>query len=230
MESYYAERLTAERLRECYEIAPPRVQQYLEAEVRYIKNRLQPSDDVLELGCGYGRVLRRLALKARVAVGIDTSAASLRLGRKVLSGVSNCWLLRMNAVPLGFRDRVFDLVTCVQNGISALRVDRRALIAEAVRVTRPGGRVLFSSYAGGFWEDRLDWFRLQSERGLLGKIDWQATRDGTIVCTDGFRATTVSPDEFRWLTRDLDVDRRIEEVDGSSVFCELRVRERPAAR
>ena len=52
----------------------------------------------------------------------------------------------MDAAALGFRDRVFDVVVCIQNGISAFKVDRRALIAEAIRVTRPGGSVLFSSY------------------------------------------------------------------------------------
>lgn len=223
MASYYTERLAAERLRQCYEIAPPRTRQYLEAEIAHVVQRIRPSDTVLELGCGYGRVLRRLAGQTRMAVGIDTSHASLELATRFLVGIANCRLVRMDAGALGFRDGSFDVVVCVQNGISALRVDPRRLLAESVRVTRPAGRVLFSSYAASFWEERLAWFRLQSAQGLLGEIDWAATGAGVIVCKDGFRASTVGPDEFRALAAGLGRRVVVEEVDGSSVFCEIAV-------
>jgi 2-polyprenyl-6-hydroxyphenyl methylase/3-demethylubiquinone-9 3-methyltransferase len=218
---YYAERLSAERLRQCYQLAPPRVQQYLEAEIAHVLSRVRPADMLLELGCGYGRVVERLAAKARAVVGIDTSAASLKLGRELLRHLPNCRLLEMNAVSLGFCDRVFDVVVCVQNGISAFKVDQRALIVESLRVTRPGGRVLLSTYSERFWEHRLEWFRLQAGHGLVGEIDWAATGQGVIVCRDGFRATTIGPDEFMTLTAGLGVCQRVEEVDESSLFCEL---------
>ncbi|MEW6199614.1 MAG: hypothetical protein AB1601_13245 [Planctomycetota bacterium] len=80
-----------------------------------------------------------------------------------------------------------------------------------------------SSYAERFRPHRLEWFRLQSEHGLLGEIVWAATDAGVIVCKDGFRATTVGPDEFRTLTTGLPAAVHIREVDESSVFCELTV-------
>ena len=221
MADYYSERLSAERLRGCYDIASPRVQQYLAAEIDHVLTRIRKTDLVLELGCGYGRVLRKLAPAAAAVVGIDTLRASLQLARETLSAVTDCHLARMDAMALGFRDHVFDVVACIQNGISAFGVDRRRLLAEAVRVTRPGGRVLFSSYADGFWNERLLWFRLQSEHGLLGEINWDATGNGVIVCKDGFRATTVTPDDFQTLVSSLGVAADIQEVDGSSVFCEI---------
>lgn len=221
MSGYYSERLSAERLRKCYEIAPPRVKQYLDAEIQHTASQIRPADTVLELGCGYGRVLEKLAPKAKRLVGIDTSRSSIELGRELLRGLANCWLLQMDAVALGFRDQVFDVVLCIQNGISAFKVDQQALIAESIRVTRAGGRVLLSSYSAKFWDARLEWFRLQSEQGLLGEIDWAATGDGVIVCKDGFSATTLSRDDFVSLTSGLGVQRRIEEVDASSIFCEL---------
>jgi SAM-dependent methyltransferase len=219
--SYYAERLSAERLRRCYEIAPPRVQQYLAAEVAHVGGRIRPADAVLELGCGYGRVLEQLAPRCRLLVGVDTSPASLRLAVTVLQATPHCRVVQMNAAALGFRDAVFDVVFCIQNGISAFAVDRRALLAESVRVTRSGGRVLFSSYAEGFWPERLEWFRLQAECGLLGEIDWGATGAGQIVCRDGFTASTVSAAEFDALAAAVDRRARVEEVDQSSLFCEL---------
>ena len=223
MGDYYSERLSAERLRRCYEIAPPRVKQYLEAESQHVVQRIQPTETVLELGCGYGRVLRPLADVSASVVGIDTSYTSLQMAREHSPETGDCALALMDAANLGFRDRVFDVVVCVQNGISAFKVEQRTLIAESIRVARPGGRVLFSSYSDKFWRDRLDWFRLQSEHGLLGEIDWQATGDGVIVCRDGFKATTIRRDDFVSLMSTFDIQWRIREVDESSLFCEIAV-------
>jgi len=221
MNSYYEDKLSAKKLMKCYEIAPPRVKQYLEAEVNYVLQKIRPNDIVLELGCGYGRILPQLASKARFVIGIDTSLASLFLGREMLANVSNCSLLNMNAVQLAFCDRVFDCVVCIQNGISAFHVNPYDLIRESVRVTKPGGTVLFSSYSDKFWEDRLKWFQLQSEARLLGEIDHEKTRDGMIVCKDGFTATTFLPHQFLSLTTKLNLDARITEIDKSSLFCEI---------
>ena len=223
MPGYYEDTLSAERLRRCYEIAPPRVRQYLEAEVRHVLGRIGSSDMVLELGCGYGRVMEKLAAKAGLVVGIDTSMSSLKLAKELLVGFSNCRLAAMDAVSLGFGDAVFDLVMCIQNGISAFQVSQRDLVRESVRVTRRGGRVLLSSYAEKFWEARLEWFELQAAHGLVGEIDWERTGEGVIVCKDGFRATTVGPEEFAALASSLGFESVIEEADGSSVFCEIRV-------
>jgi 2-polyprenyl-6-hydroxyphenyl methylase/3-demethylubiquinone-9 3-methyltransferase len=220
---YYSEHLSGARLREVYEIAPPRARQYLEAEIRFVLERLSPACEVLELGCGYGRVALELARVARRVVGIDVSAESLALAaRLALPGV-HCEFLRMDAVDLRFAEASFDVVVCVQNGICAFGVDRLALVREAMRVTRPGGRVLLSSYAEAFWPHRLEWFEAQASRGLVGEIDRDRTGDGVIVCKDGFRAGTMTPAEFRDLCALLGSNPVITEVDGSSIFCEMAI-------
>lgn len=221
MGNYYEDTLSAERLKRCYEIALPRVQQYLKAEIAYVMERIHPGDVVLELGCGYGRIIPSLAQEAGIVIGIDTSLASLDLAGTILANVTNCRLLNMNAVQLAFNDRVFDCVICIQNGISAFHVDRQDLVRESVRVTKQGGKGLFSSYSDKFWEERLKWFQMQSEAKLLGEIDYRKTRNGVIVCKDGFTATTVRPHEFLDLTGNLNLDAQVVEVDESSVFCEI---------
>jgi SAM-dependent methyltransferase len=208
MKNYYDSNLSAERLRLVYELAPVRVKQYLEAEISYVLDRISLSDVVLELGCGYGRVLERLATKAKRVFGIDTSAAGVHVAQ-------------MNAAALGFRDSSFDRVVCIQNGISAFYVDPKTLISESLRVTKRGGLALFSSYSMKFWKDRLEWFRIQSEHGLVGQIDWDATREGEIVCKDGFRGTTYTAERFAKIVSELGRCCTITEVDESSLFCEI---------
>jgi 2-polyprenyl-6-hydroxyphenyl methylase/3-demethylubiquinone-9 3-methyltransferase len=57
----------------------------------------------------------------------------------------------------------------------------------------------------------------------VGEIDEDATRNGTIVCKDGFRASTVRPEEFRVLSEGLGMRMAIDVVEGSSLFCEITV-------
>jgi len=226
MTSYYASFLSGQRLKKCYDIAPPRIQRYLKAELDFVLDRISPEGWTLDLGCGYGRIIPDLMKKARGVVGIDNSLPNLALARLRLKGLEEFHLLAMDAGRLGFAPGVFSNVVCIQNGISAFKVEPNQLIKEAVRVTRPDGMILFSTYADAFWEDRLDWFRLQARQGLVGEIDEDKTQRGTIVCRDGFRATTFSPDDFRELARGLEVEVEIAEVDRSSLFCLIRPRQR----
>ncbi len=218
---YYRTGLAGARLKRCYEVAPPRVQQYLDAEIRHVIREIAGRRAVLELGCGYGRVLRRLAPHAALGVGIDNSFESLLVARDYLAGVSNVHLFCMNAAATGFANSSFDAVVCIQNGISAFHVDRAQLVAEALRLCRSGGIALFSSYADEFWNHRLQWFQMQAEQGLVGPIDYARSGDGNIVCTDGFTASRCSADEFAALAAGSDCEAEIGVVDDSSLFCKL---------
>jgi 2-polyprenyl-6-hydroxyphenyl methylase/3-demethylubiquinone-9 3-methyltransferase len=221
MGSYYEDRLYGSKLKQVYDLASPRICQYLDSEVCYVIEQVQGASRVLELGCGYGRVLKEVAPHVARMAGIDISRASLELATSYLRAVRNCDLVRMDASQLAFRDDTFDAVICIQNGISAFGRNRHELVAEAVRVAKEGGGILFSSYSPRIWTDRLDWFRAQSRAGLLGEIDESRTGAGTIVCKDGFQARTVGGDEFRALFAGLGLAATIREVDGSSVFARV---------
>lgn len=53
MNSYYSDTLSAKKLEKCYEIAQPRIVQYMSAEIEFVMRTLESTDRVLELGCGY---------------------------------------------------------------------------------------------------------------------------------------------------------------------------------
>jgi len=110
--------------------------------------------------------------------------------------------------------------------ISALTVyfDPVQLINESIRVTKDGGIILLSSYSDKIWDARLDWFIKQSKAGLLGEIDFTRTKDGTIYCKDGFKATTYSIDDFNKIIEQMNLDAKVEEVDNSSIFCIIKVK------
>jgi len=224
MSEYYEDKLSAEGLRMCYEIASPRIRQYLYAEVRFVIDYVNGCERVLELGCGYGRVMKEVTHHVRRVTGCDTSRSSLNLAMDYMRPRRNYDLVCADASCLTFQQGVFDAVFCIQNGISAFGVDRRRLIAEALRVAKDGGLTLFSSYSPKIWKDRLAWFREQSKAGLIGEIDESRTGRGTIICKDGFRATSVSRAEFRQLFLGAGARPHIREIDESSLFCITRKR------
>ena len=219
--AYYKEKLSADKLVRCYEIAPRRIRQYFDAEIQFVISNLHGSDLVLELGCGYGRVMKAVSQFVPRIVGNDISRESLEFARSYMESCRKYDVFLMDASQMSFRSCSFDVVFCVQNGISAFRVNKKRLIAESVRVTKDNGTILFSSYSSKIWEARLEWFRKQSLFGLIGEIDEHKTCDGTIVCKDGFRATTVSSDQFVELFDEFGLNASVIEVDESSVFCKV---------
>ena len=219
--TYYKEKLSANKLLRCYEIAPPRIKQYLNAEIRFVISNLRRKGLTLELGCGYGRVMKEVSQFVSLIVGNDISMESLELARSYMEVCQNYAVFLMDASQMTFRSCTFDAVFCIQNGISAFGVNKKHLIAESIRVTKDNGLILFSSYSPKIWQARLEWFRKQSQLGLIGEIDEEKTCDGTIVCKDGFRATTVSTDQFVELSDEFGLNASIMEVDESSIFCKI---------
>ncbi len=219
--NYYSENLHASKLQKCYEIAPERIRRLLKEEIDFILKKISIDDVVLELGCGYGRVSVKLAERAKEVIGIDISPDNIELAKSMYD-IDKLQFYVMNAVKLDFPSNMFDKTICVQNGISSFKEDPFLLLTEALRVTKAGGTVLFSSYADEIWEDRLHWFQLQAEAQLLGEIDYAHTKDGIIICKDGFKATTYSENDFLDLASKCNVKANISVVDHSTVFCEIK--------
>lgn len=107
------------------------------------------SDEVaLDLGCGVGHALNRVARKVHLAVGADATVGMLNGARTLLAreGVTNALLVVTTAEQLPFLDASFDVVTC---RLAAHHfMDAGAAFREVHRVLRPGGRfVLSDNYA-----------------------------------------------------------------------------------
>ena len=185
--------------------------------VRIYPHSVRGDEEALELGAGYGRIMKELAPSLKSITGVDLSERSVELGREYLKGLSNCTILAMDAHSPSF-DRTFDVLLCLQNGLSAMKGDPENLIAQSMRLLVPGGKAYFSSYSPNFWQYRLAWFQEQADKGLLGEIDMEKTGNGRIVCKDGFTATTFDFEDMERLGKSSGYAYTVEEVAGSSVF------------
>jgi SAM-dependent methyltransferase len=95
--------------------------------------------EVLEVGCGTGLILSRIARVARRAAGVDLSTNMLEQARARGLDVQ-----RADATALPFPDASFDVAYSFK--VLAHIQELGAALAEMTRVTRPGGRLFFEFY------------------------------------------------------------------------------------
>jgi SAM-dependent methyltransferase len=101
--------------------------------------------DVLDVGCGAGLDLARLAESGARASGIEISRGSLALARQYLETAGlRATLVQADAARLPFRDAAFDLVLC--HGVLPFAPDPGAIVAECRRVLRKGGLAIVVAY------------------------------------------------------------------------------------
>lgn len=217
MSNYYAQSLNAMKLLQVYQTKYPRIKRYFDEEINFVRQNLYGNEKVLEIGAGYGRIIKELAPFAASFMGIDISKASVELGRDYIKECPNCNIRVMDVYKLEF-DEEFDVVLCLQNGLSAIKGQPINLIKQCMKVLTSGGKAYFSTYSAKFWNHRLAWFHEQADKGLIGEIDLEKTNDGIIMCKDGFTAITFSEDELKKLGEESGFHYRIEEVDESSLF------------
>lgn len=101
-----------------------------------------PIGDLLDVGCGRGRMLKLLASRARRAVGVDIDATARQLARAelMLAGLPNCSLRQGDVHRLPFADAEFD--TVILDDLLLGSADPVRALGEAGRLLRPGGRVI----------------------------------------------------------------------------------------
>jgi SAM-dependent methyltransferase len=131
---------------------------------------LRPETDVLDLGCGFGRVAAALAPRCRSVLGLDVSAGMVAEARRRHAGLPNARFETtpgrdLSALPAG----AFDLILAVDSFPYLVQAGvAEAHVAGAARALRPGGAlaVLNLSYRGDPQLDRADAARWAGAHGM----------------------------------------------------------------
>jgi ArsR family transcriptional regulator len=107
-----------------------------------------PLGDLLDIGCGQGRILKLLASRTHRAVGVDIDSDARRLARAelLLAGSPNCSLRHGDMYSLPFDNQEFD--TIILDGVLDDAERPTDVITEALRLLKTGGRVLLLSATG----------------------------------------------------------------------------------
>jgi ArsR family transcriptional regulator len=131
-----------------------------------------PFERLVDLGAGTGRMLTLLGAKARSAVGLDLSRQMLNIARVEVdkAGLAACELRHGDIFDTRLPDGVADLVTVHQ--VLHYLGDPAAAVAEAARLTGPGGRLVIVDFA----PHELEFLREQHQHRRLGFSDEEMRR------------------------------------------------------
>ena len=149
---------------------------------------------VLEIGCGVGRMTRRLSQLAGRVIATDVSSEMLRRCQLNLTDRDNVDYLQvpgdgtLTGIPASSVDLVFSYITLqhVPDSRAQLRY-----VAESVRVLRQGGRAALQVRATGWSALAVDW------TGHLGH--WVT---GRRTLRAEWRGARLAPDEIRSTARE----------------------------
>jgi SAM-dependent methyltransferase len=135
---------------------------------------LQDHSQVLDVGCGTGRWLRRYLQRNIVPVGLDATQGMLQ--HAAANGVE-CQLVVGCAQSLPFGNEVFDLVSSVTVIQHIPHVDQGDALNEMTRVLRPGGHILLLELIRGqgphiFPRRPSDWIAQASSAGVT-LVEWR---------------------------------------------------------
>ncbi len=131
--------------------------------------RFVRGERVLEIGCGEGNFTTAIADRVGPIVALDRSREMLAAGRRRLAGTAGIRWLLGDGAALPFVERSFDAVVVVT--VLCFAVAPEAVVAEAFRVLRPGGRIVLGEL--GRFSSWAVWRRF---RGLLGHARWRRAR------------------------------------------------------
>jgi len=108
---------------------------------------LKPTDRVLELGCGVGRIGHELAPHVAHWEGADISANMLKVARDRLAGFKNVGLTELTSSDLkALPDASFDKAYCIAVFIHMDKEDFYLYLEDLARVLKPGGLVFFDTW------------------------------------------------------------------------------------
>ena len=138
-------------------------------ELEHLNKFIKNGDEILDIGCGNGRLLNLVGDKNINYTGIDSSKELIEIAKKNHNGRKT--FLHANALSLPFQDKTFDTVfsIAVLHHVPSKQF-RTCFVSEACRVLKPKGILILTIW--NIWQWRF--FKIHALhmiKKLIGRSD-----------------------------------------------------------
>ena len=152
---------------------------------------IQNHDTILDVGCGGGRTVARLAALAAggKTYGVDYSEESVAASRRTNRQSIDAGLVEIrngSVSHLPFPDRTFDLITAVETHY--YWPDLKADLQEVLRVLKLGGAfvIIAEAYKGGKYDRLLQRLEALQRRGIMNYAHLTVDEHRELLSKAGF--------------------------------------------
>ena len=148
-------------------------------------------DNLLDVACGPGLLLKKAVEKGVSAYGIDISDVAIELSKRY---VPNATTLLGNAENLPFRDNQFDFITCI--GSLERFLNTRQSLNEMKRVSKPDAKFCFMVRNSDtvIWKIYRQILRQKKTEAHMEAKNLEEWKD--VFQTNGFEIISVYPDQW----------------------------------
>ena len=153
---------------------------------------ISPDDVILDIGCGGGMNINRMAQGAKKVYGVDYSIESVNLSKEVNEDLIKEGRVEVhegNVMDLPFEDNSFDIVTAFETVY--FWPDIVKSFGEVKRVLKPGGMFLIGCEANGtnnlamkFFDKVVD-MTFYEDNDLVGFLKSNGFKEITVYLRDG---------------------------------------------
>lgn len=153
------------------------------------KNKLH-----LDIACGLGLLLRKMADAGAEVYGVDISEEAVSASKKLCPEAT---VLLENAEYLPFPDATFDYITCI--GSLERMINREKALKEQQRVAKPGACFCYMvrNSENFTWKYFLKPLGLKNKKGHQDALNYEQWRQLFLAC--GFTILAAYPDHWPYL-------------------------------
>lgn len=144
-------------------------------EEEFLLENVPKDTIVLDVGCGFGRVIKLLAPQAKKIIGIDNDKKAIEDAKEYLKEFDNVEIFFEDAEKMHFEDKSFDVVLCVGATPVNFGETKKQIYSEIRRILKDKGLFLTSVYNEDALEDRLITYRNYYEG------DFKIKKNGTVI-------------------------------------------------
>ncbi len=109
------------------------------------KFNITSDDTVLEIGCGSGNLLSRMAKRALLAMGVDISEASIDFAKQQCAGLNNVHFKVNSISKMELPDSYYSKVVCQEVIEHLFKEEIDQLISKSYKALKPGGHFLITT-------------------------------------------------------------------------------------